>query len=104
MLGKGKIKEHLSIEFMPRGLTTVEIFQCHYNNDGEFIFLPQNSMTQGLTLVHKQFGQLGLEIHIRQGTTPPRTKYIFFPSPALLAHKFGSRSRKAKAAILDAPF
>ena len=69
---------------MSQALTAVEIFQCLYVDDGAFIFLSRASMTRGLALVHKHFGQLGLEMHIICGDAPSKTECIFFPPPGFL--------------------
>jgi hypothetical protein len=83
-LGEGKIRGHLSKEYMSRVLTAVEIFQCLYVDDEAFIFLSWASMTRGLALVHKHFGRLGLEMHIGRNNAPSKTECIFFPPPGFL--------------------
>ncbi len=50
--GEGKLRGHLTKEYLSRGLTAVEILQCLYVDDGAFIFASQSNMTQGLTLVY----------------------------------------------------
>ncbi len=54
--GKGQIRGHLPKEYyLSRHLTAVKIFQCLYVDDGAFIFLSRENMTQGLALVYRHF-------------------------------------------------
>ena len=79
--GKGKLQGHLPKEYLARDLTVVEILQYLYVDDGAFIFKTRADMTRGLALLHRHFGQLGLEMHISRGDYPPKTECVFFPPP-----------------------
>jgi hypothetical protein len=72
---KGKLRGH-----------PVEILQCLYVDDGSFIFALHADMMQGLELVYRHFGHLGLEMHISQGDTSSKTECVVFPPPWLLQH------------------
>jgi hypothetical protein len=79
--GKGKLRGHLSKEYLSRELTTVDILKCLYVDDGAFIFASLADMTKGLICVHKHIDHLGLEMHIGHGDTPSKTECVFFPPP-----------------------
>jgi hypothetical protein len=82
--GKGKLQGHLPKEYLARDLTVVEILQYLYVDDGAFIFKTRADMTRGLALLHRHFGQLGLEMHISRGDYPPKQNVSSFPLLASL--------------------
>jgi hypothetical protein len=47
-----------------RKLTTYEIYQLLYVDDGAFPFPTRAALIKGLTLVHNHLARLGLEVHI----------------------------------------
>ncbi len=59
----------------------MKILQCLYVDDGAFIFASHTDSKKGLTLIHKHFEQLGLEMHIGWGENPSKTECVFFPLP-----------------------
>jgi hypothetical protein len=77
--GKGKLRGYLPKDYLSQGLTAVEILQFLYVDDGTFIFASHTDLKKGLTLIHKHFEQLGLEMHIGQGENPSETECVFFP-------------------------
>jgi hypothetical protein len=64
LAGEGKLRGHLPKDYLSQGLTAVETFQCLYVNVGAFIFASCTDLKKGLTLIHKHFERLGLEMHI----------------------------------------
>jgi hypothetical protein len=81
LAGKGKLRGHLPKDYLSQGLTAVAILQCLYVDDGAFIFTSCTDLKKGLTLIHKHFEQLGLEMHIGRGETTSKTGCVFFPPP-----------------------
>ena len=49
--GEGQVCGHLPKEYLSPHLTTLEILQCLYVNDGAFIFSPRKDMAHGLERV-----------------------------------------------------
>jgi hypothetical protein len=88
LAGKGKLRGHLPKDYLSQGLTAVKILQCLCVDDGAFKFASRTDSKKGLTLIHKHFKQLGLEMHIGQGEKPSKTECVFFPPPPIfcLAH------------------
>jgi hypothetical protein len=79
--GKGKLRGHLTKEYLSRELSAVKILQCFYVDDGAFIFKLGADMTRGLALLYRHFGRLGLEMQIGCGEIPSKTECVFFPPP-----------------------
>jgi hypothetical protein len=79
--GKGKIRGHLPKEYLSNKLTTIEILQCLYVDDGAFIFSSQENMTKGLALIYSHLARFGLEMHISRAGSPSKTECVFFPPP-----------------------
>jgi hypothetical protein len=85
LAGEGKLRGHLSKDYLSQGLTAVEILQCLHVDDGAFIFASCTDLKKGLTLIHKNFERLGLEMHIGRGENPSKTECVFFPPPVFFA-------------------
>jgi hypothetical protein len=64
LASEGKLRGHLPKDYLSQGLTAVEILQCLYVDDGAFIFVSCTDSKKGLTLIHKHFERLGLEMHV----------------------------------------
>jgi hypothetical protein len=79
LAGEGKLKGRLPKDYLSQGLTAIEILQCLYVDDRAFIFASCTDLKKCLTLIHKHFEQLGLEMHIGQGENPSKTECVFFP-------------------------
>jgi hypothetical protein len=88
LAGEGKLRGHLPKYYLSQGLTAVEIPQCLYVDDGAFIFASHTDSKKGLTLIHKNFEQLGLEMHIGRGENPSKTECVFFPPWYSLPHTY----------------
>ncbi len=85
LASKGKLRGHLPKDYLSQGLTAVEILQCLYVDDGAFIFASCTDSKKGLTLIHKHFEWLGLEMHIGQGENPSKAECVFSPPPRFFA-------------------
>jgi len=77
--GNRKIQGHSPKEYLAHDLTTVEIFQCLYVDDGAFIFSSRDNLIRGIDLIRHHFARLGLEMHIGRGTAPSKMECVFFP-------------------------
>ncbi len=62
------------------------ILQCLYVDEEAFIFASRTDLKKSLTLIHKHFEQLGLEMHIGRGENPSKTECVFFPPWFFLPH------------------
>jgi hypothetical protein len=62
-------------------LSTYEIFQCLYVDDGAFPFDIQDSLSKGMNLVFKHYARFGLEMHIGRNGGEFKTECVFFPPP-----------------------
>ena len=82
---KGKICSHTPAMFTLKTLTTYEILQCLYIDDGAFPFGSREDLKRGMELIFHHFGRFGLEMHIGQGASPSKTECVFFPPPVLSA-------------------
>ena len=79
---KGKICSHTPANFTSKTLTAYEILQCLYIDDGAFPFGSREDLKRGMELIFHHFGRFGLEMHIRRGASPSKTKCVFFPPPS----------------------
>jgi hypothetical protein len=79
--GEGKLRGHLPKEYLAQTLTAVKILQCLYVDNGTFIFVSRAGTTQGLALIYRHFGHLGIEMHIGRGENPLKMECVFFPPP-----------------------
>jgi hypothetical protein len=52
LAGKGKLRGHLSKDYLSQRLIAVEILQCLYVDDGVFIFASRTDSEKGLTHIH----------------------------------------------------
>ena len=82
---KGKICSHTPAMFTSKTLTAYKILQCLYIDDSAFPFGSREDLKCGMELIFHHFGRFGLEMHIRQGASPSKTKCVFFPPPVLPA-------------------
>ncbi len=76
LAGEGKLRGHLPKDYLSQRLTAVEILQYLYDDDGAFTFASRTDLKKGLTLIHKHFERLGLEMHIGRGENPSKTERI----------------------------
>ena len=63
-------------------LTTFEIFQLLYVDDGAFPFPDRNKLTAGINLIQSHFARFGLEIHIGREERVPRPRAYSFLLPS----------------------
>jgi hypothetical protein len=80
-LAGGKICSHTPKMVKSKKLTTYEILQCLYVDDGAFPFGTREDMQRGMELIYHHFARFGLEMHIGRGTSESKTECIFFPPP-----------------------
>jgi hypothetical protein len=80
-LADGKICSHTPKMVKSKKLTTYEILQCLYVNDGAFPFDTREDMQRGMELIYHHFARFGLEMHIGRGTSESKTECVFSPPP-----------------------
>ncbi len=83
-LDTGCVQGHTPKMFTSHNLTTYEIYQLLYVDDGTFPFSTRDALTKGLALMHSHFVRLGLEVHIgRNGTEQLRKlgRLLLLPRP-----------------------
>jgi hypothetical protein len=78
-LANGKICSHTPKMVKSKKLTTYEILQCLYVNDGAFPFGTREDMQRGMELIYHHFARFGLEMHIGRGMSESKTECVFFP-------------------------
>jgi hypothetical protein len=78
---KGQLCSHTSKIFRSKILSAYEIFQCLSVDDGAFPFDTRESLSQGMTLVHRHFVRFGLEMHIGRNGGESKMECVFFPPP-----------------------
>ena len=61
---EGKICSHMPAMFRSKKLTTYEILQCLYVDDGTFPFGTREDLQRGMELIYRHFTQFELEMHI----------------------------------------
>ena len=80
-LNTGCVQGHTPRMYTSRKLTTYEICQLFYVDDGAFPFPTRDALIKGLALVHTHLACFGLEVHIGQNGNPSKTECVFFPPP-----------------------
>ena len=55
--------------------------------DGDFSFEKRLQLELGLSLIHNNFINFGLEMHVGRGNKASKTKCIFFPPPDFFHRK-----------------
>ncbi len=75
------VRGHTPCMYTSRKLTTYEICQLLYVNDGAFPFPTRDALIKGLALVYSHLAHFGLEVHIGQNGDPSKTECVFFPPP-----------------------
>jgi hypothetical protein len=78
----GKICSHTPNMFTSKTLTSYEILQCLYVDDGTFPFGSREDLKQGMNLIFHHFSRFGLEMHIGRESTASKTECVFFPPPS----------------------
>ncbi len=81
---KGQLCSHTPKMFRSKILSAYKIFQCLYVDDGAFPFNTRESLSRGMTLVHRHFVHFGLEMHIERNGGKSKTECVFFPPPPIL--------------------
>ena len=74
---------HTPKMFRSKILSAYKILQCLYLDDGAFLFDTRESLSQGMTLVHRHFARFGLEMHIGRNGGKSKTECVFFPPPPI---------------------
>ena len=77
----GKICSHTPAMFASKKLTSYEILQCLYIDDGSFPFGTREDLKNGMELIYHHFGRFGLEMHIGRGASQSKMECVFFPTP-----------------------
>jgi hypothetical protein len=76
---KGQLCSHTPKLIRSKILSAYKIFQCLYVDNGAFPFDTRESLSQGMTLVHRHFARFGLEMHIGRNGGKSKTECVFFP-------------------------
>jgi hypothetical protein len=79
LIQHGQLCSHTPKMFRSTFLSTYEIFQSLYVDDGIFPFDTQDSLCKGMNLVFKHFACFGLEMHIRRNGGESKTECVFYP-------------------------
>ena len=82
-LDTGCVHGHSPRMYTSHKLTTCEIYQLLYVNNGAFPFPTHDVLIKGLALVHSHLAQFGLEVHIGLVGAPSKTECIFHSPPIL---------------------
>ena len=93
----GQVCSHTQAMYKSKSLTTVEIFQCLYVDDGAFPFETREDMIQGMNLIYHHFARFGLEMHIGRDGKESKTECVFFPPPQFIATKVSQTTITAEA-------
>jgi hypothetical protein len=80
-LDAGCVRGHTPRMYLSRRLTTYEIRQLLYVDNGAFPFPRCAALIKGLTLMHSHLARFGLEVHIGRNGDPSKTECDFFPPP-----------------------
>ena len=80
-LAEGKICSHTPEMFKSKKLSSYEILQCLYVDDGAFPFGTREDLQRGMELIYHHFARFGLEMHIGRGSSESKTECVFFPPP-----------------------
>jgi hypothetical protein len=80
-LDTGCVQGHTPRMYTSCKLTSYEIYQLLYVNNGAFPFPTHAALIKGLALVHSHLAHYGLKVHIGQNGYPSKTECIFFPPP-----------------------
>jgi hypothetical protein len=80
-LAEGKICSHTPAMFRSKKLSSYEILQCLYVDDGAFPFGTREDLQHGMELIYHHFARFGLEMHIGRGSSESKTECVFFPPP-----------------------
>ncbi len=81
------MSELFRIGYSQMQISLLNIMQMHKNghsHDGAFLFDTQESLSQGMNLVHKHFAHFGLEMHIGRNGGKSKMECVFFPPPPIL--------------------
>ena len=70
-LAEGKICSHTPAMFRSKNLSSYEILQCLYVDDGAFPFGTREDLQRGMELIYHHFARFGLEMHIGRGSQCP---------------------------------
>ena len=84
-LAEGKICSHTPAMFKSKKLSSYEILQCLYVDDGAFPFGTREDLQRGMELIYHHFARFGLEMHIGRGSSESKTECVFFPPPSVLS-------------------
>ena len=82
--GRGVVRGHNVSQYTLRLLTTFEILQCLYVDDGAFVFETRQDMCKGLQLIHLIFEKYGMEMHVGRNVKPSKTECVYFPPTCTL--------------------
>jgi hypothetical protein len=85
-LAEGKICSHTPAMFRSKKLSSYEILQCLYMDDGAFPFGTREDLQRGMELIYHHFARFGLEMHIGRGSSELKTECVFFPPPQFFQH------------------
>ena len=96
---EGQVCSHTQAMYKSRSLTTFEIFQCLYVDDGAFPFDTREDMIQGMNLIYQHFARFGLEMHIGRNGKVSKTECVFFPPPQYIATKVSQLTITATSTI-----
>ena len=84
---EGQVCSRTPAMYNSRSLTSFEIFQCLYVDDGAFPFDTREDMIKGMNLIYHHFARFGLEMHIGHNGKESKTECVFFPPPQFIATK-----------------
>jgi hypothetical protein len=80
-LNIGFVQGHTPRMYTSCKLTTYEIYQLLYVDDGIFLFPTRAALIKRLALMHSHLARFGLKVHIGQNSNPSKAKCVFFPLP-----------------------